>query len=168
MTEEKTKPVVITAAEKIDYSGRPFGYMMPDSETAMICEQDPVIRDKVAGELKKMGFLTVQPASDEEALKQMRFHVFDIIFIDEDFGAGMSEANIILCFLGNLNMTIRRQSFVVLVSAKLSTMDNLEAYHKSVNLIINKREIGEVEKVLRQAMAEHEDFYRVFKEKIRR
>ncbi|PKN85103.1 MAG: hypothetical protein CVU51_09255, partial [Deltaproteobacteria bacterium HGW-Deltaproteobacteria-1] len=58
--------------------------------------------------------------------------------------------------------------YVVLVSATLSTMDNMQAFNKSVNLIINKRDIGSLEKILRQAMAEDEDFYHVFKEKIRK
>jgi len=71
---------VKTVAEGMDYSGRPFGYAMPESETAMICEQDPVVRDKVVGELKKMGFLTAQPATYKEALRNMRFHVFNIIY----------------------------------------------------------------------------------------
>jgi hypothetical protein len=168
MAEEKSTPVVKTASEGIDYSGRPFGYVMPDAETAMVCEQDPVIRDKIVGELKKMGFLTAQPATYKEGLKHMRFHVFNVIFIDEDFDTGVWETNNVLRYLENLNMAIRRQSYVVLVSTTLPTMDNMEAYNKSVNLVINKRDVGSVEKILRQAMAEHEDFYRVFKEKIQK
>ena len=166
MTEGK--PVVMTAADRIDYSERPFGYIRPESETAMICEQDSVIRDMVEGELKKMGFLTVTPASDKEAFKQMGFHVFNVIFIDEDFDAGEWETNNVLRYLENLDMDIRRKSYVVLVSQTLATMDYLQAYNKSVNLVINKRDIGGVEKILSQAMAEHEDFYRLFKEKIRK
>lgn len=168
MAEEKPKPVAKTEAEGIDYSGRPFGYMMPDAETAMICEQDPVIRDKIVGELKRKGFLTSQPATYKDAVKHMRFHIFNIIFIDEDFDTSVWETNNVLRSLENLNMAIRRQSYVILVSATLATMDYMAAYNKSVNLVINKRDIGSVEKILRQAMAEHEEFYRVFKEKIRK
>ena len=94
----------MTAVDRIDYSERPFGYIMPDSQTAMICEQDSVIRDKVVGELKKMGFLTAQPATYKEALKHMRFHVFNVIFIDEDFDTGVWETNNVLRYLENLNM----------------------------------------------------------------
>lgn len=156
-----TSVTVMSEAE-----GRPFGFINPDGETAMVCEQDPVLRDQINGALKKMGFLISQPASFRDALKQMRFHVFNIIFISEDFDAEVSASNNVLLFLENMNMTTRRKSFVALTSAKLSTMDNMEAFHKSVNLIINKRDIGNVEKILRQAIAEHEDFYRVFKEKL--
>jgi len=168
MTEDTPSTAVKTAGEKMDYSGRPFGYMEPDTETAMICEQDPVIRDKIVSELKRMGFATVQPSGFKEALKYMRFHVFSVIFIDEDFDTGVWETNNVLRYLENLNMTIRRQTFVVLVSTTIATMDNLEAYAKSVNLIINKRDIISVEKLLRQGTTENEEFYRVFREKIRK
>lgn len=166
MAEEKPKPGVKMTADVMDYGGRPFGHVMPDAETAMICEQDPVIRDKVAGEMKKMGFLVAQPATYKEALRNMRFHIFNVIFIDEDFDTGVWETNNVLRYLENLNMSIRRKSYVILVSTTLSTMDFLAAYNKSVNLIINKRDIVSVEKILRQAMAENEDFYHVFKEMI--
>lgn len=168
MSEETPKPAATTAGEKMDYSGRPFGYLAPDTETAMICEQDPVIRDKVAGELKRMGFATVQPAGFKEALKYMRFHVFSVIFIDEDFDTGVWETNNVLRYLENLNMLIRRQTFVVLISATVATMDNLEAYARSVNLIINKRDILGLEKLLRQGMTENEEFYQIFKESLRK
>jgi hypothetical protein len=168
MTEEISKTAAQGAGEKMDYSGRPFGYIAPDTETAMICEQDPVIRDKIGSELKKMGFATVQPAGFKEALKYMRFHIFDVIFIDEDFDTGVWETNNVLRYLENLNMSVRRQTFVTLVSTTLATMDNLEAYAKSVNLVINKRDIVSVEKLLRQGMAENEEFYQIFKEKIRK
>jgi CheY-like chemotaxis protein len=168
MTEEISKQTVQGAGEKIDYSGRPFGYITPDTETAMICEQDPVIRDKIVSELKKMGFATVQPGGFKEALKFMRFHVFNVIFIDEDFDTGVWETNNVLRYLENLNMSVRRQIFVVLVSTNVATMDNLEAYARSVNLIINKRDILHVGKLLRQAMTENNEFYQIFKERLQK
>jgi CheY-like chemotaxis protein len=146
--------------------GRPFGFMAPEGETAMVCEQDAAARGTIVSALKSMGYAVVEAISCGEAVKFMRFQIFRVIVVNEDFDTDAGSVNSILSNLEGLSMSIRRQTFVVLLSATFSTMDNLEAYHKSVNLIVNKREIGEVEKVLRQAMAEHEDFYRVFKEKI--
>jgi len=168
MAEEKPRPGVKVASEGLDYSGRPFGHVMPDADTAMVCEQDPIIRDKIVSELKKMGFLTAQPGSYKEALKHMRFHLFNVIVIAEDFNTGVWDTNNVLRYLENLNMAVRRKIFVALVSSTLTTMDNLESYNKSVNLLINKRDVGSVDKILRQAMAEHEDFYHIFKEKIQK
>ena len=165
MPEEKSaKP----AQAGLDYSGRPFGYLAPESETVMICEQDNAIREKIDSHLKRMGFEVVTPPNTKEALRFMRFHVFNIIFIDEDFDIGVWDSNRILKFLEGLNMAVRREIFVVLVSATLPTLDNLQAFSRSVNLIINKRDMDGIEKILRQNLVEYDDFYHTFKGKIQK
>jgi len=156
------------ADEVLDYSGRPFGYVDPDSKTAMICEQDPVSRDKASNAIKKIGFEVVQPATFKDALKYMRFHVFDVILVNENFNTGIWEINNILKYLESLSMSVRRRMFVVLISALYATMDSMQAYHKSVNIIINKSEISDIENILKQALAEHNDFYYLIKENIRK
>jgi len=166
--EKLTASADNTDEERLDYSGRPFGYVDPESKTAMICEQDPVIRDKVSNAIKKIGFEVVQPATFKDALKYMRFHVFDVILVNENFNTGIWEVNNILKYLENLNMSVRRQIFVVLISAIYATMDSLQAYNKSVNMIINKSEISDIANILKQALAEHNDFYYLFKDIIRK
>jgi putative AlgH/UPF0301 family transcriptional regulator len=61
-------------------------------------------------------------------------------------------------------MSIRRQVFVVLISSTFATMDDMHAYNKSVNLIINKDEISEIGLILKKEIEENEYFYHVFKE----
>jgi DNA-binding response OmpR family regulator len=157
----------VTPSEStIDYSGRPFGYLDPDSQTAMICEQDPVTRDKIANELKRLGFEIVQPPTFKESLRYMRFHIFDVIIVNEDFDTGIWEINNVLRFLESLAMIIRRQTFVVLVSAAFATKDNMQAYNKSVDFVINKQELDELEQIIKKALIEHNDFYQVFKDYI--
>jgi len=61
-------------------------------------------------------------------------------------------------------MSIRRQVFVVLISTTFATMDDMHAYNKSVNLIINKDEISELGLILKKEIAENDYFYHAFKE----
>ena len=165
MTAEKPD----TPAEKVlDYKGRPFGYVDTESETAMVCEQDPVIREKIGSKVKNIGIEVVNPSTFQEALRYMRFHIFDLIIVNEDFDTGIWEVNNVLRFLEGLSMIVRRQSYVVLISNIYTTGDNLHAYSKSVNLIINKSELDESELILRRALAEHKDFYHVFKDYVRK
>ena len=168
MLNEKPTASADNTDEVLDYSGRPFGYVDPESKTAMICEQDPVSRDKVSKAIKKIGLEVVQPATFKDALKYMRFHVFDVILVNENFNTGIGEVNNILKYLENLNMSVRRQMFVVLISAIYATMDSLQAYNKSVNMIINKSEISDIENILKQALSEHNDFYYLLKDNIRK
>jgi CheY-like chemotaxis protein len=165
MTADKP---IIPEEQEIDYKGRPFGYVDPENETAMVCEQDPVMRNKIDSKVKNIGIEVVNPSTFQEALRYMRFHIFDLIIIDEDFDTGIWEVNNVLRFLEGLSMIVRRQSYVVLISNIYTTGDNLHAYSKSVNLIINKSELEESELILRRALAEHKDFYHVFKDYVRK
>jgi hypoxanthine phosphoribosyltransferase len=163
---EKKSTLDATGSEGIDYSGRPFGYLNPDSETAMICEKDPAIRDEISKALKALSIDIVEPTSFKEALRYLRFHIFNVIVVDENFDTGVGEVNYVLHYAENLIMPIRRQTFVVLISETYPTMDNMRAYNKSVNLIINKKEIAEAALILKKEIAEDSDFYYLFKENL--
>jgi hypoxanthine phosphoribosyltransferase len=161
MTEKKSIP---DTAEEIDYSGRPFGYQDTNNETAMICEHDPVIKQKISSTLKSLDFNVIEPATFKESLKYLSFHTFNVIVVDENFDTGTDGVNYLLNHLEHLPMPIRRQVFVVLISSTFATMDYMHSLNKSVNLIINKDEISEMGLILKKELEENEYFYHVFKE----
>ena len=165
MSEEKST-LDATGSEGIDYSGRPFGYLNPDNETAMICEQDPSIRDEISKALKTLNIDVVEPTTFKEALRYLRFHIFNVIVVDENFDTSVWEVNYVLNYIENSIMPVRRRTFVVLISETYPTMDNMHAYNKSVNLIINKKEIAEAALILKKEIAENSYFYYLFKENI--
>lgn len=165
MSEEKST-LDATKAGGIDYSGRPFGYLDPDNETAMICEQDPIIREELSKAIKSLNIDVVEPTTFKEALRYLRFHIFNVIVVDEKFDTDVWESNYVLNYIENLIMPIRRKTFVVLISETYPTMDNMRAYNKSVNLIINKKETAEAALILKKEIAENSDFYYLFRENI--
>jgi CheY-like chemotaxis protein len=165
MSEEKSAGETPAA---MDYSGRPFGYLSPDRETAMICEQDIAARDNITNVLKQLNYDVVEPLTFKEALRYLRFHIFNVIIVDENFDTDTWEANYILNYIENLITPVRRQTFVALISETYPTMDNMRAYNKSVNLVINKKEIAEAGMILKKEIAENTDFYFLFKENIKK
>jgi len=50
----------------------------------------------------------------------------------------------VLAYLETLNISIRRQMFVILLSNTYRTMDNMQAFNKSVNVILNLKNIDDV------------------------
>jgi DNA-binding NtrC family response regulator len=162
MNEKKSTSTSV--AEEIDYSGRPFGYQDTNNETAMICEHDPVIRQKINSTLKSLDFNIIESATFKEALKYLSFHTFNVIVVNENFDTGTDGVNYLLDHLEHLSMSVRRQVFVVLISSTFATMDYMHSLNKSVNLIINKDEISEMGLILKKEMEENEYFYHVFKE----
>ncbi len=160
MKTEKLAPEEIE--EELDYSGRPFDYRDMDASTAMVCENDLSMRQKIRDNLKTLNFNVIEPATSKEALKYTTFQTFNVIVINENFVAEKDGINMVLKYLDGLEMSVRRQIFVVLISSTFATMDYMNALNKSVNLIINKDEISELGLILKKEMEENEYFYHVF------
>jgi hypothetical protein len=53
---------------------------------------------------------------------------------------------------------------VVLLSKSFRTMDNMMAFNKSVNLIVNLSDLNDIEKIMKGALKEHKAFYKAFRD----
>ena len=61
-------------------------------------------------------------------------------------------------------MVTRRNIFVALIGKNFKTLKNMQAFQKSVNVVINEKDINKLEDVLKKSISEIEIFYKVFKE----
>jgi len=145
-----------------------FDFTEEEGKTALVCENNPRIREKILNALKLMEYHIVEANNSREALTKMRFHVFDLVAINETFDMSNIDNNSILIYLARLNMAVRRKIFVALLSNQYRTMDKMMAFNKSVNVIINLDNIDDVDRILSRSIAENEIFYRVFKEALKK
>ncbi|MFH1984996.1 MAG: zinc-ribbon domain-containing protein [Pseudomonadota bacterium] len=152
------------ASGSYDSAERPFDFIEEGAKTALICEADPVNREKIVAALRNLDYHVTHPASARDTLKQMRFHVFDIIVINETFDTPDPDHNNVLRYIERLPMSTRRDIFVALLTSRFRTSDNMAAFNKSVNIVINTGHVDEVEKVLKRGISDNDNFYRVFKE----
>lgn len=146
-----------------DAEEKPFDFLEEGVETALLCEPNADVRTKIRAALDKLGYHTTEPDSAREVLKQMRFHVFDMVVLNEKFDTPDPELNNVLRYLDQLPMVTRRNIFVALVTERFRTNDNMAAFNKSVNLVINLKNIDNCEKILKRAVADSTAFYNVFK-----
>ena len=163
MEEEKTLLNEI-AAGSYDASDRPFDFVATDAKTALICEPDEDVRTKLCRALDSLGYQTTVAATAREALKSMRFHLFDMVVVNENFAPSSPDRNDVLAYLETLAMATRREIFVALVSDEYRTMDNMAAFNRSVNVVINLKNIDDAGTILRGAVADNVAFYHVMKD----
>lgn len=166
--EEQKDPVNEVEWEGYDAADRPFDFVVEGSATALVCEPDSAVREKIISDLQELDYQITTPLSVKEALKAMRFHVFDVIVLNEQFDAENPEPNALLQYLESLNMATRRRTFVALVSEKYRTMDNMAAFSRSVNMMINLKSIGDVGKIIKLGVADNRAFYHVFQETLQK
>jgi DNA-binding response OmpR family regulator len=161
--EEEKQPVSKTGVEIDDTPERPFDFVEEGTETALICESDPGIKEKISTAMKNLGYRITEASTARDAVKSMRFHLYHIVIVNENFDADQTE-NTVLNYLTNLNMSTRRQIFVALISNQFRTADNMAAFNKSVNLIINTSNMDEIGAIIKRGVADNDAFYHVFKE----
>jgi len=156
------------ASDTYGVSEKTFDFVEQGVKAALICEQDAGVREKIRSTLQRMDYHVMEAASARDAMKYMRFRVFDLVLLDESFEGGNPESNHVLQYLGHQPMNTRRNIFVVLLGNSFSTADNMMAFNRSVNLVVNLKNVDELEKVLRRSLTENEEFYRVLKMSVRK
>lgn len=154
--------------EEYDDTERPFDFVEEEGKTAMVCTGDASARGTVAEALRLLEYHITEAVDARDALRKMRYHVYDVVVIDETFDAPDPDANGVLTYLERLNMAVRRNIFVVMLTRRFRTMDNMTAFYRSVNIIVNLDNMADVGKVLRRGITDHEYFYRVYKESLKK
>ena len=164
--KNKKAPVVPdpNEADSYDASKKPFDFLEPGSRTAIVCIADTSVKQSVLKGITEMGYHVTEARDSREALRNMWYHTYHLVLLDELFDTQNPDHNRVLIYLEGLNMAMRREMIVVLLSRSLRTMDEMGAFQKSVNLIINIKNLMELSRILQMAIREYQTFYQVYKD----
>ncbi len=163
-----SSPAEDAPTEDYDASDKPFDFVEEEGKTALVCESDPAVKKTLLAALQQLEYHITDAADTADALKKMRYHVYDVVFVDESFDTDNPDSNEVLAYLERLNMVVRRNIFVVLISRRYRTMDNMMAFNKSVNMVINVKNSGDIQKILGKGITDNDFFYNIFKETLRK
>ncbi len=153
--------------DSYDASEKPFDFVEEEGKTALVCESSPAILKKIVDTLNLMEYHITVSESSRDALKKMRYHVYDLIIVNEAYGCDGPDSNMIMLYLERLNMSTRRNIFVAMISESFRTMDQMMAFRYSVNIIINTKNIDDFGKIVGRGLTDYELFYRVFNETLK-
>ncbi len=155
-------------AESWDAAEKPFDFVEEEGKTALVCESDAVVREKIINALGMMDYHITVVESGREALKKMRYHVYDMILVNETFESSDPDSNGVLIYLERLGIVTRRNIFVVMLTNRFRTLDNMMAFQRSVNMVLNISNIDEIDKILQRGLADNDYFYRTFNEGLKK
>ena len=130
---------------------------------AMICV-DPLhgqMRIKTA--LAELGY-TVHIVNDpKDAVDRIWQKRDDLVILHEEYG-GSADHNPVLQAIQPMPMSIRRFMYVGLIGRQFRTLDPLSAFIRSVNFVVADQELGNLKAIVRLAVSENNQFFRVFRE----
>lgn len=117
-----------------------------------------------ANALTELDYKLQRAKSPEHAVHKLKFNNYHVVAIHEKFGDTTLETSPLYEYVRDMSMDSRRKTFVALVGDKFKTLDNMEALAYSVNVVINQKEMEQLETVLKKSISENDGFYKVYRE----
>jgi hypothetical protein len=114
--------------------------------------------------LKSRDYKIQYAKSPEHAVHKMKFTHFHFVALHENYGNKGLDNNPVYQTLIELPMVTRRNIFLALLGANFKTLNNMQAFQKSANVVINEKDLGKLGDILKKTISENEIFYKVFKE----
>jgi predicted Zn finger-like uncharacterized protein len=145
----------------------PLEFFEEGVKLAIVLESDDLRLSDIIPALEELGYKIIQPQSLQEAMSKIRLHPFDMIILSDGFNGKGLEGNPIINYLNHLSMSVRRRIFLVLLSGRFKTMDNMMAFAMSANLVVNPEDLPNMRLILKKGTSENEKFYKVFMDEIR-
>jgi len=133
---------------------------------AMACFDQAEQQTQVKAELEAAGYVVHTPAKGQDALHWLQRNKYELLVLHEEFGGG-TDKNTVLQALQPMAMALRRHMCVGLVGKELKTLNNMTAFAKSVSFVVAERELSKIKAIARQAVADNDQFYRVYREAMR-
>lgn len=132
-------------------------------KTSLICG-DSAITEAAKTTLRELGFKFHTAETPDLAIERIRYTNYDCIIIQESFAGSSLKSNAVLNFLGPLPMAQRRNWFVCLIGPSFKTLDAMQAFGQSVQLVLNPADLPNLGPILKKGLAEFEVLYRSYKD----
>ena len=165
--DDDRKPVISFDEKESDgyeVDDRPFDFMEEEGQTAIVCVKSPEHQEKICIALDLMEYSITQAADTRDALKRMRYHSYDVVVVDEMFDTKNPDVNGVLIYLNRQPMVVRRQMVAFLMTETHRTRDEMVAFRKSVNMVVNNRDIDKIDAIFEKGVRENALFYRIYNE----
>jgi CheY-like chemotaxis protein len=131
---------------------------------ALVCEGAPERQGVIKAALDQIGFTMHAARNAEEAVERLRRDSYELVIVDERFQGSTPLDNVVLAALHGMPMSGRRYIFVALLGREYKTFDNMMAFARSVNVVVNPNDLPHLPAILVKAMNDNNQFYRVFRE----
>src|SRR5262245_51431809 len=131
-------------------------------KTSLVCT-DATVSEIVRATLRELDFKFHTADNAEIAIERIRYTPYDIIIVQDDFAGGNLKANAVLSYLSVLAMAQRRFSMIVLIGPTFKTLDAMQAFGYSAQLVVNTADLSNLTAILKKSWAEFDVLYRVYK-----
>jgi CheY-like chemotaxis protein len=135
-----------------------------ETRLALVCEDALERQGVIKAALDQIGFAMLSARNSDEAIERLRRDVYEIVLVDEQYQGASPLDHPVLGAIRTLPMSQRRWMYVVLLGREFKTFDNMMAFARSVNVVVNLNDLPHLPAILKKGITDHVEFYRAFRQ----
>ena len=141
-----------------------FDFIAADDKPALIAFSTPEWLDEAKAALQELGYKVHTAATHSDFLMRFSQVRYQVVIVEELFGANTPDENLTLKALQNMAMNQRRHATIVLIGNSFQTFTPMEAFKNSVHAVINSSEMFLLKQLVEKAVADNNLFLQSFRD----
>jgi len=141
-----------------------FDFIGTEDKPALIAFSTPEWLETAKAALTEMGYKVHTAATHSDFLVRFTQVHYQVVIVEELFGANTIEENQTLQALQSMPVNQRRHATIILLGNSFQTFMPLEAFKQSVHAVINSAEMFLLKQLVEKAVADNSLFYHSFRE----
>jgi hypothetical protein len=141
-----------------------FDFVSSEDKPALIAFSTPEWLDATKSALQELGYKVHTAATHSDFLIRFSQARYQIVIVEELFGANAIEENLTLKALQEMPMNQRRHATVLLIGDSFQTFTPMEAFKHSVHAVINSSELFLLKQLVEKAVADNDLFLHNYRE----
>jgi hypothetical protein len=141
-----------------------FDFISNEDKPALIAFSTPEWLEEAKTALQELGYKVHTAATHSDFLMRFSQVHYQVVLVEELFGANTPEENITLQALQTMPMNQRRHATILLIGNSFQTFTPMEAFKNSVHAVINSSELFLLKQLVEKAVADNELFLKSYRE----
>jgi hypothetical protein len=141
-----------------------FDFVSKTDKPALIAFSTPDWLEAAKVSLQDLGYKVHTAATHSDFLTRFASTQYQVVLIEELFGANTFEENLTLQAVQNMAIGQRRHATFLLIGESFQTFVPMEAFKHSVHAVINSSELFLLKQLVEKAVADNNAFLRSFRE----
>ena len=141
-----------------------FDFVSSADKPALIAFSTPEWLETTRQALDELGYKVHTAATHSDFLIRFTQARYQVVVVEELFGANTPDENITLKALQEMPVNQRRHATVLLIGNSFQTFTPMEAFKNSVHAVINSSELFLLKQLVEKAVADNDTFLHSFRE----
>ena len=141
-----------------------FDFITAEDRPALIAFSTPEWLETAKAALRELGYKVHTAATHSDFLVRFGQAHYQVVIVEELFGANNIEENLTLKALQAMPVNQRRHATIIMLGDSFQTFTPMEAFKHSVHVVINSSEMFLLKQLVEKAVADNDLFLHSFRE----